>query len=217
MCDRLKRIYPTIKDFMLANSPDRQTEVCANHYGCHFGESPTLSQLNACYGVTAAEAWLVPQLYELGNFEGLKGQADRHQLAKTAKIIATEFHYLKTDELLLFFYRFSTGRYGRFYSYFTPSVIIHGLRSFLDERAFYRFSTGRYGRFYSYFTPSVIIHGLRSFLDERATAFNKREQERRERAWEEARRNAVTYEEYLKNKGRSARPQPGDGGCPSDG
>lgn len=49
----------------------------------------------------------MPQLYELGNFEGLKGQADRHQLAKTAKIITTEFHYLKTDELLLFFYRFA--------------------------------------------------------------------------------------------------------------
>ena len=174
--DRLKRIHPTIKD--------RQTEVCANPYGCHFGGSPTLSQLNACYGITAAEAWLVPQLHELGNFEGLKGQADRHQLAKTAKIIATEFHYLKTDELLLFFYRFSTGRYGRFYSYFMPSVIIHGLRSFLDERA---------------------------------AAFNRREQERRERAWEEARRNAVTYEEYLKNKGRSARPQPEDGGSPPDG
>ncbi len=70
-----------------------------------------------------------------GDFEGLKGQADRHQLAKTAKIIVTEFYYLKTDELLLFFYRFSAGRYGQFYSYFTPSVIIRGLRDFLKERA----------------------------------------------------------------------------------
>ena len=184
MCDRLKRIHPTIKDFMLVNSSDRQTEVCANPYGCHFGGSPTLSQLNACYGVTAAEAWLVPQLYELGNFEGLKGQADRHQLAKTAKIIATEFHYLKTDELLLFFYRFCTGRYGQFYSYFTPSVIIRGLRSFLDERT---------------------------------TAFNRHEQELRERAWEEARRNAVTYEEYLRNKERLAGRQTEDGEEVPDG
>ena len=172
--DRLRRIYPTVKDFMLANCPDRQTEVCAAPDGCHFGGSPTLSQLNACYGGTAAEAWLVPQLYELGNFEGLKGQADRHQLAKTAKIIATEFHYLKTDELLLFFYRFCTGRYGQFYSYFTPSVIIRGLRCFLDERA---------------------------------RVFDRREQELREHAWEEARRNAVTFEEYLRNKERSARQQ----------
>lgn len=122
--DELRRLYPTIKDFMLANSPDRQLEVCNNSDKCHFGNSPTLSQLNVCYGDAAAEAWLVPQLYELGDFEGLKGQADRHQLAKTAKIIATEFYYLKTDELLLFFYRFCAGRYGQFYSYFTPSVII---------------------------------------------------------------------------------------------
>lgn len=183
-CDRLKRIYPTVKDFMLANSPDRQTEVCADPDGCHFGGSPTLSQLNACYGGTAAEAWLVPQLYELGNFEGLKGQADRHQLAKTAKIIATEFHYLKTDELLLFFYRFCTGRYGQFYSYFTPSVIIRGLRYFLDERA---------------------------------RVFNRREQELREQAWEEARRNAVTYEEYLRNKERPAKRQANGVGEVRDG
>ena len=133
--DELRRLYPTIKEFMLANSPDRQLEVCNNPDKCHFGSSLTLSQLNACYGETAAEAWLVPQLYELGDFEGLKGQADRHQLAKTAKIITTEFYYLKTDELLLFFYRFCAGRYGQFYSYFTPSVIIRGLRDFLKERA----------------------------------------------------------------------------------
>ncbi len=133
--DELRHLYPTIKDFMLANSPDRQLEICNNPDKCHFGSSPTLSQLNVCYGETAAEAWLVPQLYELGDFEGLKGQADRHQLAKTAKIITTEFYYLKTDELLLFFYRFSAGRYGQFYSYFTPSVIIRGLRDFLKERA----------------------------------------------------------------------------------
>lgn len=162
---------------MLANSPDRQTEVCADPDGCHFGDSPTLSQLNACYGDTAAEAWLVPQLYELGSFEGLKGQADRHQLAKTARIIAVEFHYLKTDELLLFFYRFCAGRYGRFYSYFTPSVIICGLRCFLDERA---------------------------------AAFNRHEQELRGQAWEEARRNAVTYEEYIRRKELSARQQAND-------
>lgn len=136
--DELRHLYPTIKDFMLANSPDRQLEICNNSDKCHFGNSPTLSQLNACYGDAAAEAWLVPQLYELGDFEGLKGQADRHQLAKTAKIIATEFYYLKTDELLLFFYRFCAGRYGQFYSYFTPSVVIRSLRDFLKEcsRAF---------------------------------------------------------------------------------
>ena len=160
-------MYPTIKDFMLANSPDRQMQVCAYPDKCYFGNSPTLSQLNACYGETAAEAWLVPQLYELGDFEGLKGQADRHQLAKTAKIISTEFYYLKTDELLLFFYRFSAGRYGQFYSYFTPSVVIRGLRDFLKERA---------------------------------RAFEQYKQAVRERSWQEAKRKAVTYEEYLRNK-----------------
>lgn len=165
--EKLKSLFPTIKDFMLANSPDLQTEVCQNPDKCHLGCSPTLSLLNACYGETAAEAWLVPQLYELGDFEGLKAQADRHQLAKTAKIIVTEFYYLKTDELLLFFYRFSAGRYGQFYSYFTPSVIIRGLRDFLKERA---------------------------------RAFELYEQDMRERAWLEAKRKAVTYEEHIANR-----------------
>lgn len=47
--------------------------------------------------------------------------------------------------------------------------------------------------------------------------FNRREQELREQAWEEARRNAVTYDEYLRNKERSARQQANGVGEMRDG
>ena len=49
-------------------------------------------------------------------------------------MIATEYYYLKVSELMLFFHRFKTGRYGRFYGSVDPLVITTSLRDFVRER-----------------------------------------------------------------------------------
>ena len=66
---------------------------------------------------------------------GLKEDASREQLEFTATFIATDFHWLKTSELMLFFYRFKAGCYERFYSRFDPQAVLSSLRMFLRERA----------------------------------------------------------------------------------
>lgn len=45
-----------------------------------------------------------------------------------------EYHYLKITELMLFFYYFKTGRYGKFYGAVDPLVITCSLRDFIVER-----------------------------------------------------------------------------------
>lgn len=80
-----------------------------------------------------------------------------------ANVIATEFYYLSVTELMLFFHRFKSGRYGRFYG----SV-----------------------------DPLVITTSLRDFLYERAIAYDRHEQEKRQRKEKEWRKNAITWEEY---------------------
>lgn len=163
----LRSQHPTIKDFMLCNNPSRQMILCRSPNYCYFGNSPTLSLLKLAYGSTAAELWLVPQLKSISDYCGLKEKVSEEQLLELATIIATHYHWLKTDELILFFARFKAAKYERFYSYFDPQAILASVEQFLTDKN---------------------------------KAIDKREQEIRMREMEEDRKNAITYDEFLKMK-----------------
>jgi len=97
------------------------------------GEYPTLTDLNNSYGKTFAEQWLYPQITDLSTFTGAKN-LDKDQIQKLASVISIEYHYLKVTEIMLFFYLFKTGRYGRFYGTVDPMVITCAFRDFMKER-----------------------------------------------------------------------------------
>ena len=65
---------------------------------------------------------------------------------------------------------------------------------------FFNFCSAKYRHFYSVFDPSIIILSLRDFLSDRSRAYEKREQRERDRAREEWKKNAITYEEYKRRK-----------------
>lgn len=97
------------------------------------GDYPTLTDICLTYGKTFAEQWLYPQITDLSIFTGAKN-LDSGQVENLAAIIAAEYRHLKVTELLLFFYLFKTGRYGRFYGSVDPMVITCALRDFVKER-----------------------------------------------------------------------------------
>lgn len=119
--------YGTCESFLLSNSPDRQLEICNNSNLCYFGDSPTLSVVRLAYGSNIPEAWIVPQLLDASLFCGLKQDIDKSQMRTLATIIANDYHWLKTDELLLFFFQFKSAHYLHFNSYFAPNVILGSL------------------------------------------------------------------------------------------
>ena len=125
---------PTISEFLVAYSPNRQTEICHTPEACYVGDSPTLAMLNTCSGRRAAEAWLVPEIIDACLFCGLKEQPDTYQLEKLVQIIVVNFGYLSVDELQLFFFYFCSAHYRHFYNTFDPSIIILSLRDFLRDR-----------------------------------------------------------------------------------
>lgn len=153
--------------FLSLFNPDLQMKVCKDSQLCFFGDAPVLSELNMAYGEMTATMWLVPQLYDLSEYCGCKEKLQGKPLEECASVIATEFYWLKVSELMLFFHRFKSGRYGRFYGSVDPLVITTSLREFLKER-------------------NCVIEA--------------REQEERRIKDEESKRNAITYEEYLKLK-----------------
>ena len=126
--------YGLRDQFLTAFNPDMQREVCADANLCFFGDAPTLSQINATYGRYTAAMWLIPQLYNLSEYCGCKDKLKGKPLEECASVIASEFHWLKVTELMLFFHRFKSGRYGRFYGSVDPLVITTSLHEFLKER-----------------------------------------------------------------------------------
>ena len=97
------------------------------------GDYPTLNDLRTAYGKQFAAAWLVPQIYDMSAFTGARNLTEKQQ-EQLADILAVEARELKVTELMLFFYRFKTGRYGRFYGSVDPMVVTTALQDFLRER-----------------------------------------------------------------------------------
>lgn len=102
---------------------------------CHFGDYPTLAELDKKFNGRFSAAWLMAHLHDLSEYCGCKDKLAGQPLRQCASIIASDYYYLKVTELMLFFNRFKLGRYGRFYGSVDPLVITTALRTFVDERS----------------------------------------------------------------------------------
>ena len=118
---------------MKVMSPDAQILAAQHQERAFFGDAPTLSVMKHAFGDNFPTMWLMPQIFDICEFAGVRKIDDAQNLA-TARMIAQEYGYLKASELLLFFYRFKTGKYGRFYGSVDPMVIMTALSEFMRER-----------------------------------------------------------------------------------
>lgn len=132
--NEISRSYGSREQFLAAFNPDVQRYICDNPDLCFFGGAPTLYELNDTYGEKTAAMWLVPQLYNLSEYCGCREKLEGNPLKECASVIAAEFYYLSVSELMLFFHRFKSGRYGRFYGSVDPMVITSSIRLFARER-----------------------------------------------------------------------------------
>ena len=121
------------QEFLVQYNPDKQRVICQSKDDCFFGEYPTLARLKA-YGASTPASWLMPQLLNLSEFCGCRDKLSISMIEELADIIAQEWYYLKVSELMLFFYWFKSGKYGRFYGSVDPLVITTSLREFVADR-----------------------------------------------------------------------------------
>lgn len=101
---------------------------------CLFGNYPTLSEVRRRFGEKMPQVWLMAQLYNLSEYCGVKEKLEGQPIEDLAYILATEYHYLKISELMLFFHRFKAGHYGIFYGNVDPLVITTSMLTFVKER-----------------------------------------------------------------------------------
>lgn len=129
----VKQRFGTEQSFLQKANPDTQAYFGKNQELAVMGDFPTLNDLNFAYGDGFSKEWLIPHIDNLCLHTGAKNLMEMQQVS-LAEIIATEYGYMKITEILLFFYRFKTGRYGRFYGSVDPMVITCALRDFNQER-----------------------------------------------------------------------------------
>ena len=120
-------------EFLQKVSPSTQVAFGKDTKSAVMGDYPTLNDIDAAYGKGFSTEWMIAQIVNLSESTGAKNLTE-NQLLDLASIIATEYRHLKVTEILLFFYRFKTGRYGRFYGSVDPMVVTCAIREFVEER-----------------------------------------------------------------------------------
>lgn len=119
--------------FLSTVNPDTQVYFGRNTEVAIMGDYPTLRDINSAYGKDFAVDWLMPQIVSVATHTGARNLT-LEQEYELARIIAAEYRHFKITEMLMFFYRFKMGRYGRFYGNVDPMVITCALRDFVRER-----------------------------------------------------------------------------------
>lgn len=121
-------------DLLYVYPPEKQREMCSYIQDCIDGDYPTLALVGAKFSRKVVVAWLVQHLFNLSEFCGCKEKLSNDMMDELGFIIMNEFYYLKMTELMLFFYRFKLGEYGKFYGSVDPMVILSSLRQFVTWR-----------------------------------------------------------------------------------
>ena len=101
---------------------------------CLVGDCPTIADVRQIWGEIPASIWLGNQINDLSEYTGVKNELLQDQKEETARVIMSEFYYLKLSEFMLFFFQFKAGRYGKFYGAVDPLVITEAMQKFKKWR-----------------------------------------------------------------------------------
>ena len=159
-------------NFLRMYNPSEQFKLCSNEVSCYLSVTPTLNTIAESFGSNVVVTWIAIQLHDLSEFSGVKEKLSIDQIDQTAKVIKQFFGGLKPEELMLFFLKFKSGAYGKFYGAIDGMTITEKLREFLSEK--------------------------NTKLQQTAEEQNSIERKQR---CEEAEHNAITYSEWLKSRG----------------
>lgn len=137
----MHRLYGNAEQFLTVFSPALQITAARNPERAYCGTAPALAVVAGGYGEPVVVVWICIQLENVNLFAGVKEKMPVERQKELARLIATEYPFLKVTELLLFFHRLKCGHYGRFYGSVDALFITTSLLQFMDER---RKETTRY-------------------------------------------------------------------------
>lgn len=96
---------------------------------------PTLLTVDVSFGRGSASAWLVPRLWDVVEFSGVRDKFSQRQLAAAADVIAKEYSFLTVGDIDRWCMRVKAGRYGKlFYGSADPMSLTASLYEYFTER-----------------------------------------------------------------------------------
>ena len=122
-------------EFLKEFNPSKQEEFYLNERKAYMGDYPTLRQLDEQFEKRSSVAWLIPQLFNLSEYCGCKDKMTAGMIEECASVIAAMFGKLKISEVMLFFFLFKGGKYGKFYGAVDPITITCAMNEFMVKRA----------------------------------------------------------------------------------
>lgn len=118
-----------------------------------------------------AVVWMQGHLIAVSMFCGAREKMNEWQSKSLCNQIINEHPTLTLMEFILFCSRLRSAKYGKFYGSIDPAEILGSLDLFLKDKR-----------------QDIARH------------MEEVERQRREKEWEESRKNAITYEEFLRRK-----------------
>ena len=96
---------------------------------------PTLKTIDMAFGEGVAAAWLVPRLFALVEFSGVRQKFSQRQLRQLALVISCEYSDLNVGDIDRWLQRAMGGRYGKlFYGDADPMSVTASLNKYVAER-----------------------------------------------------------------------------------
>lgn len=159
----------------------KRTDVITSVHNAVEREGMSLVQIDNYFKPGASEWWIRVQLIDLFMVLGAFESTTTYQFNAIAKRIRNEYFHLTPAELTRYFYEFSLGDYGKLYvgRSVNPQDILIGLKEYV-----WRLNQAR-----------------ADYDSEKLAAKQKKEME-------EAKKNAVSWEEYCKRKGKDPTKNP---------
>lgn len=135
----------------------------------HAKNVPAIVHLAQAYDENVAVRWIQDQLLQVNEFAGVKSKLSDMQLNELAIQIRLEYGHLNLFEFILFCARLRSGRYEDFYGSVDPMRILKSLDAYCSDR--------------------------------RAEIWREAEEKEkieRDRAYEESRKNSITFDEWYR-------------------
>lgn len=126
---KLCQTFQRCEDFCQQVNPNTQIVYGSDERKTIMGNYATLEQLDLAFGEGAASSWLLIAIADLNVFSGSK-KMDDAQMKSLASLIAQRYSHLKYSVLQLFFYKFKSGDFGKFYGKMDPMVVTCALKDF---------------------------------------------------------------------------------------
>jgi hypothetical protein len=120
-------------NFLQRFDPEQQKIICSSLEECYSDKYPTLSRIKIIYGRGTAESWLMAEVSDLSEYTNTKKISPR-QNEELAASILLNYGYMTIAQIMLFFLKFKSGEYGKFYGSVDALVISDALNSFKYDR-----------------------------------------------------------------------------------